>query len=97
MLIPKPGILALDRVVAKRKIPISPWRLPDGVVLLEAEGRGGVEVPLEADEVTHGGHGVLEDDVHAPPVDFVDGTAPFRNVSEMGIEKGQIQWTERIC
>jgi hypothetical protein len=66
-------------------------------VLVEAEGGRLVQVPLEPDEISHGGHGVLQDDVHASLVNLVDGVPPFVDGAEVTVQQGQIERTERVC
>ena len=36
-------------------------------------------------------HRVVEEDVHPPPMNLVDGTAPFLDVSEVGVEEGEVE------
>lgn len=70
ILVPESWVRAVDGIVAEREIPIPPRRFPNRVVLGEAEWSGGIEIALEAQEVPHGGHGVFQDDEHAPSVDL---------------------------
>lgn len=36
-------------------------------------------------------HCVVEEDIHASLVDFIDGPTPFLDVAIMGIEEGEIE------
>lgn len=86
ILAPDSGILA-GRVplVAGVEVMISCFGLPNMVVFVPVEGRACVHESVKGNKIAHGGHSVVENDVHIPPMYFGYQIPPVLNRAVMAI------------
>lgn len=90
-LVPEPGKCAsLVVFLSNLEVLVAAVRLPYHVVLGGFEGCRGVQVALEAQEITERRYRVIHDDIHSSVVNGLYSVPPFRDCAEMLVEVGEI-------
>lgn len=80
-------------VIAKLEVVVlSRGVAPPNLVLSEQEWRRRIEITIERNQISHGGHGVIQDHIHPSVVDCLGGLPPHIDVSQVLIEYRKVKW-----